>query len=350
MHRGRRRSTVEVVRSARNVRAVTDPAVSSQTSAALRTLPTRSRCAQTLRDMVIACSDGRASAEAGLAAATHRSCPPGVLIDALPEILDAGSRASNPRTRLAIVAHPTCSTQILNRMSLDRRLDVVSAVAAHPSTPTDRLADLSTYRRYWRAFDGRGQPVVPVRCVRAFAADPDYVVRSAAAANLACPSGALDRLSSDPSAGVRSTVASHPRCPSGAFDRFAADPDVGVRSAAAANLACPSGAFDRFAADPSARVRFAVASHPRSPADVLGRLSSDPDVGVRSTVASHPRCPSGAFRRFAADPDVGVRSMVASRSGVGTGILQQLTRDTAAEVALWPKPSSPGSALHHCAA
>ena len=267
-----RRNTVEMVRSVRNART---PAVLSRTSAALRTLPTRGGCTQTLRDIVIACSDGRASAEAGLVAATHRSCPPGVLIDALPEILDAGSRASNPRTRLAVVAHPACSTQILNRMSLDRSLDVVGAVAAHPSTPTDRLADLSTYRDTGVRSTVAANPSCPSVAFDRFAMDPDYEVRSVAAANLECPSGALDRLSSDSSAGVRSTVASHPRCPSGVFERLAADPDAGVRSMVASRPGVGAGILQQLTRDTAAEVRsmaVAVLAGKRPPP--LRRLTS----------------------------------------------------------------------------
>ena len=276
----RRCDLVEAVRSARSARALVDPAASAEISAVLRSLPARGGCATLARDVVVSCDSGGVSPRAALAAATHPACPPGVLVSTLAQVLGVASRSHDLGTRLAVIAHPACSAQMLRDMASDDSPEPVRKVAAHRLCPSDVLASLSFH--------------------------PDEGVRARVAANAACPVSMLKILAVDSSPQTRARVA--------------------------ANAACPVSMLTLLAVDSSPQTRAGVAANAACPVSVLTLLAVDSSPQIRAATVSHPRCPSSVALLLSVDIEAGVRAAVASRPGVGAEILQLLARDVSAQV------------------
>ena len=87
---------------------------------------------------------------------------------------------------------------------------------------------------------------------------------------------------------------------------LAADPDFGVRQAVAANRSCPPETLDGLAADRVERVRETATANPSLPASAITRLSVGGDR-QREAAAANPSCDRRLLRHLADDKSQLVR-------------------------------------------
>ncbi|WP_404953120.1 hypothetical protein [Streptomyces sp. 147326] len=162
---------------------------------------------------------------------------------------------------------------------------VLRALAAHPATPAERLAE--------------------------FAAHPEESVRRVAAVHRATPKSSLKALARDGSPAVRRALAGRERLPRKLAASLVADTSGEVRLALVRRVGAWPEHLRALATDPDARVRRVVA--------VLGHAGdadlTDPDPGVRRTAVGKRAAPELApwLDALARDPDIRVRELTAQQ-------------------------------------
>ena len=218
------------------------------------------------------CAQRIAAAAAGpptglrLLAVSHPLCPPPAAAAAALEVADITDWQTR---RAAVIKHPRCPRDLLERLAFDPDPQVRSAVAKHPRCPPTAL--------------------------RALAADLDTAVLEHVAANPACPPATHALLAAAENTGVRAVAATNPACSRDLLATLITDDSDYVRSAAAANPACPLDLLERFAArDPAGPLRRGAARNPNASAVLLQQLAVDPGPRAPWTVlegvASNPNC------------------------------------------------------------
>ncbi|MFD9302088.1 hypothetical protein ACFWCB_05180 [Streptomyces sp. NPDC060048] len=162
---------------------------------------------------------------------------------------------------------------------------VLRALAAHPATSAERLAEL--------------------------AAHPEESVRRVAAVHRATPKAAIKALAQDGSAAVRRALAGREKLPRKVAASLVADASGEVRLALARRVGARPEHLRALATDPDARVRRVVAA--------LGYAGdadlTDPDPGVRRTAVHKRAAPEleSLLNTFAQDPDTRVRELIAQQ-------------------------------------
>ncbi|MER5934198.1 hypothetical protein [Streptomyces sp. NPDC002054] len=177
---------------------------------------------------------------------------------------------------------------------------VLRALAAHPATSAERLAE--------------------------FAAHPEESVRQVAAVHRATPKAAVKALAQDGSAAVRRALAGREKLPRKVAALLVADASDDVRLALVRRVDARPEHLRALAADPDARVRRVVAA--------LGHAGdadlTDPDPGVRRTAVHKRKAPELAplLDALAQDPDTRVRELIAQQHRNRTpAVLARLAAD-----------------------
>jgi hypothetical protein len=220
-------------------------------------------------------------------------------------------------------------------------------------------------------------PTVPEEVLRALAADPDWRVRSAAAARRNLPPDLFPALARDRSEPVRSTVAANAKAPLelvaaltrdrresvAAVARYqldtrrrdelrrvtaSGDPARAARAVEAliaTHLALtadqplaelpadwPLAVWERFVAT-CPDYRYWCAHSANVPEEILHLLATDPNWRVRARVAQKRRTPAALLARLARDPHEAVRQRVAANPKAPRELVAELADDPAEHVA-----------------
>ncbi|MFE6906652.1 variant leucine-rich repeat-containing protein [Streptomyces erythrochromogenes] len=205
----------------------------------------------------------------------------------------------------ALAAHPATSAERLAELAAHPEESVRQVVAVHRATPKAAVKALardgSTAVR--RALAGREK--LPRKVAGSLVADSSGEVRLALVRRVGARPEHLRALAADPDARIRRVVAALGH----AGDADLTDPDPAVRRTAVHKRSAPElvPVLDALAHDPDARVRELVAQQyrNRTPA-VLARLASDAEPCVRAATAANPFTPVRQLTELADDPDLAV--------------------------------------------
>ncbi|MER7734754.1 hypothetical protein ABTX80_28055 [Streptomyces erythrochromogenes] len=223
----------------------------------------------------------------------------------------------------ALAAHPATSPERLAELAAHPEESVRRVVAVHRATPKPAVKalarDESTAVR--RALAGREK--LPRKVAGALVADSSGEVRLALVRRVGARPEHLRALAADPDARVRRVVAALGH----AGDADLTDPDPTVRRTAVRKRSAPEliPLLDALAQDPDTRVRELVAQQYRNhtPA-VLARLASDAEPCVRAAAAANPFTPVRQLTELAQDPDLAVLVAVSRNTTAPPGTLARL--------------------------
>lgn len=149
----------------------------------------------------------------------------------------------------------------------------------------------------------------------AVAANPDYLLRVAAARNPTCPPALQTILADDDEFPVVHAIAQRNDAPAELLSRLASDEMVEIRTTVATNGATPANTLRELAADPCGSVRVAVSFNDATPPDVMLYLMDDnPDSSVvLECLAANESTPREVLERIAAQTICSTAAITARR-------------------------------------
>ena len=199
-------------------------------------------------------SNTRPTPAALSAAAAHPNCP--------PPLLEVLALHDDPKIRQAVAANPVCPTLLLARLRVDSDRGVRYAARAADHSTVPRLTGTQATER-WCVLAVATNPNCPPELLGELAEScPDVLQLQAIAAHPACPAELRTMLASDIVPGIAAAAqAADPFSDRRRIARLAASGDPAVRTAAAANLSCPTDLLKQLANDTHPRVRAVAATN-----------------------------------------------------------------------------------------
>ncbi|WP_345205593.1 hypothetical protein [Streptomyces lavendulae] len=344
---------------------------------------------------------------------------PRALPDAALALLDEGLGLAHwpallvtdpdPGRRGKLASCPGLPPEVAALLAADRRLDVVTDLAAYgtpdPATAALLAAHPHAEVRLMTALNeavppallsalltGEGLP--PAAECRVCESDPELLwyapylrggaacdgshrstveeTRRAALANPSTPAEDVARFADDPSMLLREPVAARAGLPQAVYAELARDPVPGVLWALAGNPGTDEAVIRELARVRDPEVLARLIRHPRLPLDLLAgpvgraRAGSDPlpriaaatqaevddlaasaDAGVRAHVARRRDLPPAVREALAADPDAKVVKAVAAHPGLGEDRLRAMAARHGVQVLaqIAASPDAPGALL-----
>ncbi|MFE5809763.1 hypothetical protein [Streptomyces sp. NPDC056491] len=205
----------------------------------------------------------------------------------------------------ALAAHPATSAERLAELAAHPEESVRRVVAVHRATPKTALKALARdgSAAVRRALAGREK--LPRKVAALLVTDTSAEVRLTLVRRIDARPEHLRALATDPDARVRRVVAALGH----AGEADLTDPDPGVRRNAVNKRSAGELAplLDVLAQDPDTRVRELMGQqyHNRTPA-VLARLAADPEPCVRAAAAANAFTPVQQLTELAGDPSLAV--------------------------------------------
>ncbi|MFJ3926312.1 hypothetical protein [Streptomyces sp. NPDC090022] len=225
-------------------------------------------------------------------------------------------------------------------------LGVLRALAAHPATSAERLAELAAHPEESVRQVAAVHRATPKPALKALARDGSATVRRALAGREKLPRKVTDLLTGDACAEVRLTMTRRVGARPEHLRALATDPDARVRRVVAAL----GHAGDTDLTDPDPEVR-RTAVHKRAAPELtpwLDALAQDSDTRVRELIAQQYRNRTPAvLARLAADPEPCVRAATAANAFTPVRHLTELAGDPTLAVlgAISQNPTAPPETL-----
>ncbi|MFD6889638.1 hypothetical protein [Streptomyces sp. NPDC059957] len=224
----------------------------------------------------------------------------------------------------ALAAHPATSAERLAELAAHPEKSVRRVAAVHRATPKAAIKVLAQDRSAAVRRALAGCEKLPRKVAALLVADASAEVRLTLVRRVGARPEHLRALATDPDARVRRVVAALGH----AGDADLTDPDPGVRRTAVDKRSAPELApwLDTLVQDPDSRVRELIAQryHNRTPA-VLAKLAADAEPCVRAAVAANAFTPVRQLTELAGDPSLTVLVAISQNTAAPPETLARLT-------------------------
>ena len=301
----------------------------------LRGLESRGRCAS-----AAAAATVHPFREISIPSVAHRACPPGAL--------RAAGIDSDIETAIAASGNPAGWGASLPDWHSDKPTTTIQAAGTAMGLPrfaTRLAANPDEMVRAAAAYQARWSPRLAAR----LGADPSELVRteSLAAADAAAMVAAA---ACDASWGVRQAAAKHPLCPQPVLRTLAGGTGPDVRAMAVSRVDAADEWITHLSQTGNEQIRAAVARRSDCPEEILEALADD-DVNIRAAVAANPNCTDDLLERLSKDGAGYVLESVAENLYCQSWLANQISmsRNGGARTAAAKHPDLPYEAIESLA-